>query len=110
MAKQRIRKSARKPLENQRRTRISFAEAMSSANRRAHEQANRRSGRREMKSVRAAIDAGTLEQDRLDRFQKLQLEERHNTEQMHEAHARSREFGKLVKRAMNDKAKRTQDW
>jgi ribosome biogenesis GTPase / thiamine phosphate phosphatase len=61
-------------------------------------------------AVRAAIDAGTLEQDRLDRFQKLQLEERHNTEQMHEAHARSREFGKLVKRAMNDKAKRTQDW
>ena len=61
-------------------------------------------------AVREAIEAGTLEQDRLDRFQKLQLEERHNTEQMHEAHARSREFGKLVKRAMNDKAKRSQDW
>jgi ribosome biogenesis GTPase len=61
-------------------------------------------------AVRAAIDAGTLEPERLDRFQKLQREERHNTEQMHEAHARSREFGKLVKRAMSDKVKRSQDW
>lgn len=61
MGNQRTRKSARKPLENQRRERISFAEAMSLANRRAHEQANRRSGRREMKSVRAAIDATAMD-------------------------------------------------
>ncbi len=50
-------------MENQRRTRISFAEALSSMNRRAHEKANRRSGRRELKSVRAAIAATDLEED-----------------------------------------------
>lgn len=57
MAKRRTQSKPRRPLSNQRRTRISFAEVLSSANRRAHEQANRRSGRREMKSVRAAIAA-----------------------------------------------------
>ena len=36
---------------------MSFAEVLSSANRRAHEQANRRSGRRGVKSVRAVIAA-----------------------------------------------------
>jgi hypothetical protein len=63
MAKQRIKKSARRPLGNQRRTRISFAEVLSSANRRAHEQANRRSGKRELKSVRAAIAATSMEHE-----------------------------------------------
>ena len=61
-------------------------------------------------AVQAAIEADALAPDRLERFQKLQAEERHNTEQLHEAHARNREFGKLVKRAMSDKAKRTRDW
>ncbi|MGB8817476.1 MAG: ribosome small subunit-dependent GTPase A [Rhizobiaceae bacterium] len=61
-------------------------------------------------AVQAAIAAGTLEPDRLERFQKLQREERHNTEQMYEAHARSREFAKMVKRTMADKIKRTEDW
>ena len=42
---------------NQRRTKQSFSEMLSTANRRAHEQANRRSDRRGMKSVRAAIAA-----------------------------------------------------
>jgi hypothetical protein len=42
---------------------MSFAEVLSSANRRAHEQANRRSGRREMKSVRAVIAATDLDED-----------------------------------------------
>ena len=42
---------------------ISFAEVLSLANRRAHEQANRRSGRREIKSVRAAIAATAIEDD-----------------------------------------------
>ncbi len=50
-------RSDRSP-ENRRRTRLSFAEVLSFANRRAHEQANRRSqSRRHMKSVRAAIAA-----------------------------------------------------
>jgi hypothetical protein len=64
MAKRTSTKTARKALENQRRTRISFAEVLSSANRRAHEQANRRSGRRELKSVRAAIAASSLDDGR----------------------------------------------
>ena len=50
-------------MENQRRVRILFGEALSSANRRAHEEANRRSGRREMKSVRAAIAATSMDED-----------------------------------------------
>lgn len=44
-------------MSNQRRERISFAAVLSLANRRAHERANRRSGKRELRSVRAAITA-----------------------------------------------------
>jgi ribosome biogenesis GTPase / thiamine phosphate phosphatase len=61
-------------------------------------------------AVQAAIDTGALPPERLERFQKLQREERHNTEQLHEAHARDRSFGKMVKRAMSDKAKRARNW
>lgn len=61
-------------------------------------------------AVRAAIDAGELEPERLDRFRKLQREERHNSEKLHEAHARNREFGKMAKRVMAEKVKRTRDW
>jgi hypothetical protein len=57
MSKRRSKPPARRPLGNQRRTRLSFAQVLSSANRRAHEQANRRGSRREMKSVWAAIAA-----------------------------------------------------
>lgn len=46
-----------RPLENQRRTRVSFAQVLSSANLRAHEQANRRSGNRGKKYVWAAVAA-----------------------------------------------------
>lgn len=60
-------------------------------------------------AVREAVESGTLDPDRLFRFRKLQQEERHNTELLHEAHARKRSFGKMVKRAMNDKARRTGD-
>lgn len=55
MKKRRPKSSAKRPLKNQRRTRISFAEVLSSANRRAHEQANRRSGKRGEKFVWAAV-------------------------------------------------------
>ena len=61
MAKQQSKTPAKRALINQRRERISFAAVLSSANRRAHEQANRRSGRRELKSVRAAIAATAME-------------------------------------------------
>ena len=57
MTKRRARARERKPVANHRRDGISFLEALSSANRRAQDQANRRSGRRELKSVRAAIAA-----------------------------------------------------
>jgi len=57
MVKRRGKTGWKRPLANQRRTRLSFAEVLSSANRRAHEQANRRSGRRGLKSVRAVIAA-----------------------------------------------------
>ena len=63
MAMRRAKTTSRRPLKNQRRTRLSFAEVLSSANRRAHEQANRRSGRRDLKSVRAVIDATDLDED-----------------------------------------------
>jgi hypothetical protein len=61
MTKRRSKKPARRALDNQRASRISFAQVLSSANRRAHEQVNRRSGRRELKSVRAAIAASSLD-------------------------------------------------
>ncbi len=49
-------RAARAP-KNQRRERASLGEVLSRANRRAHEQANRRGGKRATKSVRAAIAA-----------------------------------------------------
>lgn len=57
MKKRRSNARERKPVTNHRREGLSFMEALSSANRRAHDQANRRSGRRELKSVQAAIAA-----------------------------------------------------
>lgn len=62
MARQHGKTGARRTLINQRRERISLAAVLSSANRRAHEQANRRSGRRELKSVRAAIAASEMDE------------------------------------------------
>jgi hypothetical protein len=50
-------------MSNQRREGASFAEVLSMANRRAHERANRRSGKREMKSVRAAIAATAMHEE-----------------------------------------------
>lgn len=47
----------KRPLKNQRRESASLAELLSSANRRAHEQANRRVGRREKKFVWSVIGA-----------------------------------------------------
>jgi hypothetical protein len=58
----RVKSAAKRPPTNQRRRRLTFAEALSNANRRAHEQANRRSGRRGLRSVQAAI-ASTREED-----------------------------------------------
>ena len=57
MKKRRPKSSASRPLKNQRRTRISFAEVLSLANRRAHDQVNRRSGKRGEKFVWAVAEA-----------------------------------------------------
>ena len=48
-------------------------------------------------AVRSAIDAGELDERRLESYFKLQREERHNTETIAERHARFRKFGKMVR-------------
>ena len=55
-------------------------------------------------AVRAAIDAGELDPDRLTRWRKLKSEDAHNSETIAEARQRGRKFSKMVKSTM--KAKR----
>jgi hypothetical protein len=62
MSKRRSSDRTRKPLANQRRGKPLFAEAIRAASYRAQETSNRRSGRREMKSVRAAIAAADFDE------------------------------------------------
>ena len=54
-------------------------------------------------AVRAALEAGTLDGARLDRYRKLVREEAYNSEALHERHARNREFGRMIKRVMKAK-------
>lgn len=54
-------------------------------------------------AIRSAIAAGEVAPDRLERWRKLQREDRRNSEALHEARARDKSFGKMVKRAMRDK-------
>lgn len=54
-------------------------------------------------AVRAALDAGTIDPDRIDRWRKLAAEEAFNTATIAERRTRDRAFGKMVKRAMRDK-------
>jgi ribosome biogenesis GTPase len=54
-------------------------------------------------AVLAAIDAGTLEAQRLQRWRKLAAEEARNTESLAERRARDRAFGKMIKGVMRDK-------
>jgi len=63
MAKKRSKAAARRPLQNQRRSRPSFSEVIRSANRRAHEQANRPFQKQDkfIWSVVDAADAGEME-------------------------------------------------
>ena len=60
--KRRSKPPAGRLLENQRRSRVSFAQVLSSANLRAHEQANRRGGKRSRKYVWAAVAATEAEE------------------------------------------------
>lgn len=55
--------SVRRTQGNQRRTRESFSEVVRSANRRAHEQANRRSGNRGRKMVWSVVDAAEYDRE-----------------------------------------------
>lgn len=57
-------------------------------------------------AVRAAIESGALGEDRYRRWRKLAAEELHNSESLHERHARSRAFGKMTRRAMREKRAR----
>jgi ribosome biogenesis GTPase len=56
-------------------------------------------------AVQAAIDAGTVDADRLKRYQKLQREDARNAESLAEAHARSKQFGRMQKRKFAEKLK-----
>jgi ribosome biogenesis GTPase len=60
-------------------------------------------------AVRAAIEEGSLEAARLDRWRKLAAEEEHNTISLAERRARDRTFGKMTRRAMKDKQSRRGD-
>jgi len=53
-------------------------------------------------AVQAAIEAGELEPERLDRWRKLQAEDNRNSESIAESRKRTRAFGKMVKSAIKD--------
>jgi hypothetical protein len=63
MSRRRSKPAVRRGQDTRKGVETSFAAVLTRANRRAHEQVNRRSGRREMKSVRAAIAATRDEMD-----------------------------------------------
>jgi ribosome biogenesis GTPase / thiamine phosphate phosphatase len=56
-------------------------------------------------AVRAAIEAGRLDADRLKRFEKLVKEERRNSEDLRQRHERERDFGKMVRDIVKTKKK-----
>ena len=58
-------------------------------------------------AVQAAIASGDLDPDRLQRWQKLMREDRFNTQTIHEAHQRNRNFGKMARKSID---KRNIDW
>lgn len=60
-------------------------------------------------AVQAALASGTLEPERLKRYQKLQREDRRNSENVAEAHARSKKFGRMAKRIFEHKLK-NREW
>lgn len=57
-------------------------------------------------SIQAAIEAGTLDADRLRRYRKLQSEDRRNTETLAERRSRDKHFGKLYKSIISEKQNR----
>ena len=59
--------------------------------------------------MQAAIAAGLLDPDRLRRFRKLEREDRRNTETLAERRTRDRNFGKMVKTVLDEKARQRGD-
>ena len=57
-------------------------------------------------AVRAAIEDGELDEDRLRRYRKLEREERNASESVAQRRARERDFERLVRRSAVDKARR----
>lgn len=53
-------------------------------------------------AIRAAIDSGQIDSDRVERWKKLLLEERRNAESFTERRARDRAFGKMIKTMKRD--------
>jgi ribosome biogenesis GTPase len=60
-------------------------------------------------AVQAALALGTLDPERLKRYEKLQREDRRNSESLAAAHARNRKFGKMAKKVFAEKLKK-RDW
>lgn len=54
-------------------------------------------------AVQAALTDGRLDEDRLGRWRKLKAEDRRNTDKLHEARARDKSFGKMVRKVMTEK-------
>lgn len=57
-------------------------------------------------AITAAIDSGDLDPDRLRRWRKLKAEDLYNSETVAEARARAKGFGKMVRKAMDEKTGR----
>ena len=60
-------------------------------------------------AIQAAVDAGTLDVDRLRRYRKLRSEDRRNTETTAERRSRDKHFGKLYKSVITEKKNRKGD-
>lgn len=60
-------------------------------------------------AVNAAIEAGTIDQDRVRRWKKLAAEEAFNSASLAERRANDKAFGKMIKRVMADKKARKGD-
>ncbi len=56
-------------------------------------------------AVKAALENGSLEQARFDRWQKLRREDQYNSETIATARARQKSFGRVVKEAMSTKSR-----
>ncbi len=54
-------------------------------------------------AVQGALASGALDEERLRRYQKLQREERRNSESIADSRARARRFGKMAKRVFAEK-------